>query len=260
MSLQSSALVKPLVEFLESVGRFNVFLFRSFSVLFKRPPRFALILQHISSFGVESVFIIMLTGFFTGSVFGLQIGYVFSIFRAESMTGGASALALATELAPLMTGFLITGRVGAAITAELATMVVSEQVEAVEAMGVDPIDYLVVPRVVASILVMPLLCGVFMLIGTLGAYITSLSMYSIDPGVFMGKILSLVEAGDITSGLRKMFFFSLIISFICSYEGLYAYGGAKGVGLATTKAVVKALMLILASDLLISFLEIWWFT
>ena len=212
----------------------------------------------MAAFGADSVFIILLTGFFTGSVFGLQIGYVFSIFRAESMTGGASALALATELAPLVTGFLLTGRVGAAITAELATMVVSEQVEAIEAMGVDPIDYLVVPRVLASIFVMPLLCGLFMLVGVFGAYVTSLSMYSIDPGVFVGKILNLVDISDVISGLRKMLFFSLLISLICSYEGVYASGGAKGVGLATTRAVVKVLMLILLSDLVISFLEVWW--
>ena len=134
-----------------------------------------------------------------------------------------------------MTGFLVTGRVGAAITAEIATMVVSEQVEAIEAMGVDPIDYLVVPRVWASIFVMPLLCGLFMLMGVVGAYVTSLSMFSIDPGVFVGKIIDLVEVGDIISGLRKMFFFSFIISFICCYEGLYASGGAKGVGMATTR-------------------------
>ena len=256
---ESSFLFVNLPRALHAFGAFILFFWNSLVTIIRRPFRWSLISQHIYAFGVESVFIILLTGFFTGAVFGLQIGYVFSIFRAESLTGGASALALATELAPLITGFLITGRVGAAITAEIATMVVTEQVEAIEAMGVDPVDYLVVPRVLASVFVMPLLCGAFMLIGVFGAYLTALLMYGVDPGVFVAKILSLVDPSDIVSGLRKMFFFSLIISFVSSYEGLVASGGAKGVGLATTKAVVTTLMLILLSDLLISFLEVWWF-
>lgn len=246
------------LDYFEAFGRFQIFSARIFKVMCTRPFRFSLVIQHIYNFGVESVFIILLTAFFTGSVFGLQIGYVFSIFRAESLTGGASALALATELAPLVTGFLITGRVGAAITAEIATMVVTEQVEAIEAMGVDPIDYLVVPRIWASIFVMPLLCGLFMFMGITGVYMTSLGIYSIDPGVFVAKIISLVEVSDIISGLRKMFFFSFIISVLSCYEGLSAYGGAKGVGMATTQAVVKILMLILIFDLVISFIEVWW--
>lgn len=245
---------------IKSIGHFQIFAGQALSSIFKRPFRFSLVSQHIYSFGVESLFIILLTGFFTGAVFGLQIAHIFSIFRAESLTGGASALALATELAPLVTGFLLTGRVGSAITAELATMVVSEQVEAIEAMGVDPIDYLVAPRVVAAVIVMPLLCGIFMLIGTIGAYVTCLAMYSIDSGIFVHKITLLVETSDIISGLRKMFFFSLIISLVCSYAGIFAHGGAKGVGLATTKAVVRVLMFILATDLIISFLEVWWFS
>ncbi len=252
------SLSSKLLKYFEDFGRFQVFAAKIFKVMCTRPFRLSLVIQHAYSFGVESVFIILLTAFFTGSVFGLQIGYVFSIFRAESLTGGASALALATELAPLVTGFLLTGRVGAAITAEIATMVVSEQVEAIEAMGVDPIDYLVVPRVWASIFVMPLLCALFMFMGTLGVYMTSLGIYAIDPGVFVAKIISLVEVSDIISGLRKMFFFSFIISFLCCYEGLSASGGAKGVGMATTQAVVKVLMLILISDLVISFIEVWW--
>lgn len=215
-------------------------------------------MQQLEIIGVESVPIILLTGFFTGAVFGLQIGGIFLIFRAESLMGGATAIALATELAPLVAAFLLIGRVGAAMTAEISTMVVQEQVLALEAMGVHPIHYLVVPRVVASMVMMPLLCGIFMAIGVFGALIIALFLYDVDQGVFFERVTTMVAGHDIVAGLRKMLVFSFFISAICCRRGLSASGGAKGVGLATTTAVVTSLLMVLCIDFLISYFQIRW--
>ena len=180
------------------------------------------------------------------------------IFRAESLMGGATGIALATELAPLVTAFLLIGRVGAAMTAEISTMVVQEQVLALEAMAVNPLHYLVVPRVLASMVMMPLLCGVFMAIGIVGALIIALFLYDVDQGVFFERVNTMVVPHDLIVGLRKMFIFSFFISVICCRRGLQAEGGAKGVGLATTTAVVTSLLMILCIDFLISYFQIRW--
>ena len=138
----------------------------------KPPIRWDLIFQHLEFIGNQSLSIIILTGFFTGAVFGLQIGGIFEIFRAESIMGAATGKALTREMAPLMTAFLLTGRAGSAMTAEIATMRVNEQVDAMEAMAVDPIHYLVVPRVIAAMCIIPLLCAIFIFVGVIGSYVT----------------------------------------------------------------------------------------
>ncbi len=243
---------------LESFGKFILYFLDVMKHLFKRPYRLHLIVQHMEFIGNQSVFIMTLTGFFTGAVFGLQLGGVFIIFHAENMLGGATGLALTKELAPLIGAFLLTGRAGSAITAEISTMVVNEQVDALEVMAVDPINYLVVPRVWASFFVMPLLCGLFMFVGMIGAIMVAMSIYYVDYGVFWDRILELIAAKDIVSGLRKMFVFSVIISTIHCYFGLHASGGAKGVGNATTVAVVTTLISLLTVDFFITYLEVIW--
>lgn len=241
---------------LDQLGRFILYLKTVAILLFKKPYRFHLTAQQMEFIGYQSLFIICLTGFFTGAVFGLQLGGVFIIFSAENMLGGATGIALAKELAPLIGAFLITGRAGSAITAEISTMVVNEQVDALEVMAVDPLNYLVVPRVWASMLMMPLLCGLFMLVGMVGVILVGLMIYYVDYGVFWSRILELVKPSDIVSGLRKMFIFSIIISTIHCYFGLHASGGAKGVGDATTKAVVTTLITLLATDFFITYIEV----
>jgi len=251
-------ILRSLFSPVENLGSFLFYLRYIFTHLWKRPFRHKLVLQQIEFIGNQSVMIIILTGFFTGAVFGLQIGGVFTIFQAESMMGGATGLALAMELGPLVTGFLLAGRVGSAMTAEIATMVVGEQVDALESMGVDPVHYLIVPRVIASIIVMPLLCGIFMIMGTYGAFIIGVVLFDVDQGIFFEKLLFLVHPPDVMTGLRKMLVFSVIISTVCCRHGLHAGGGAKGVGDSTTNAVVKSLLAILAFDFIISFIEVRW--
>ena len=242
------------------MGGYALYLREIWRQIFRSPFRAREIVQQLEAIGNQSLPIILLTGFFTGAVFGLQIGGIFLIFRAESLMGGATAIALATELAPLVSAFLLIGRVGAAMTAEISTMVVQEQVLALEAMAVNPIHYLVAPRVLASMVMMPLLCGVFMATGVFGALIIGALLYDVDQGVFMERVSTMVTPHDLIAGLRKMWVFSFFISAICCRQGLQAAGGAKGVGLATTTAVVTSLLTVLCIDFLISYFQIRWFS
>ncbi|MFK7823109.1 MAG: MlaE family ABC transporter permease [Oligoflexales bacterium] len=243
---------------IELSGRFIFYIREIFQQMFRRPFRQKILFQQIDFIGNQSAAIILLTGFATGAVFGLQIGGVFTVFNAEGMIGGATGIALATELAPLMTGFLLTGRAGSAMTAEIAIMKVNEQVDAMEAMGVHPVHYLVVPRVLASMIIMPFLCGIFMFIGIVGVYIVGVFVFNVDEGVFYGKLINLVKPSDIMTGLRKMLIFSFVIAAVSCKTGLSATKGAEGVGLATTNAVVRTLILILLSDFVISYIEVRW--
>ncbi len=220
------------------------------------PYRPRLIVAQMDFIGNQSLNIILLSAFFVGAVFALQIGLVFKIFRAESIMGAATGKALARELAPMLTGFLLAGRAGAAMTAEIATMRVNEQIDAMEAMGVDPINYLVVPRLIAIAIMAPILSGIFVLAGEVGAYTVGITMFDIDQGAFFKKILEIVKPKDILSGLQKAFVFGVVIAVMACRYGLRASGGAKGVGLATTNSVVITLLMLLLVDFFITYIQI----
>ncbi|MDD9950883.1 MAG: ABC transporter permease [Zetaproteobacteria bacterium] len=241
---------------IEYLGRLTIFVRQVLGKMFAHPWRRHLFWQQSLFIGYDSIFIIILTGSATGAVFGLQIGGVFSFFKAEGFIGGATGLALVKELAPLVSGFVLAGRVGSAITAELSTMVVNEQVEAMEAMGIDPLHYLVVPRVWAAVFTMPFLCSVFIFVGMLGVYFVGSGIFAVSEGLFMAKIVELVKTSDILFGLQKMALFSAIIALLACYHGLHPLKGAEGVGLATTTAVVQMLLVILIADVLMSYLQV----
>lgn len=247
---------RRLLRYLNDLGATCVFFWTVLRTAFSRPFRRNLLFQQLEFIGNQSLVIIILTGFFTGAVFGLQIGGIFQIFRAEGLMGAATGKALTRELAPLMTAFLLTGRVGSAMTAEISTMRVNEQVDAMEAMAVDPISYLVVPRFLAAIIITPFLCGVFIFIGVIGAYITGVALFDIDVGVFLEKLKWIVKPRDIWSGLEKAFIFAAIYSVLACRAGLRASGGAKGVGVATTNSVVMTLLVVLCFDVVITYLQI----
>lgn len=252
---------------LENLGRSSlrrlknaIDIFAYFAVVIKKcfmpPVRTSQIFTQLEFIGNQSLNIILLTGFFTGAVFGLQIGGIFEIFRSESLMGAATTEALARELAPLMTGFLLAGRAGSSITAEISSMKVNEQIDAMEAMAVDPIDYLVVPRVIACVLMIPLLCGVFILVGAFGSYLLGVLLFDVDEGVFLERILWMVQPNDIFAGLFKALVFAFIIGAVSCQYGLKAGGGAKGVGVATTESVITSLLFILCSDVVITFIQV----
>lgn len=239
-----------------ALGAFIKFLTYTCRTATRKPYRTRLTFQQMEFIGNESLNIIMISGFFIGAVFSLQIGYVFKIFGAQGMLGAVSGKALTRELSPLVTGFLIAGRAGAAITAEISTMKVNEQIDAMEAMAVDPVSYLVVPRFIAAVFMVPLLVGVFNFTGQIGSLIVGIYLFDVDQGVFFEKLVSVVDIKDIWSGMQKAFMFGGLIALMACRSGLRAAGGAKGVGVATTNSVVFILLAILGLDFLITYFQV----
>lgn len=252
----SIILGKRIFKRLSDMGRLVMYFYEVLRKMFTPPFRLSQIFTQLEFIGNQSLTIILLSGFFTGAVFGLQIGAVFGIFKSESLIGAATSEALARELGPLMTGFLLAGRGGSAITAEISSMKVNEQIDAMEAMAVDPVHYLVVPRVIASLFMVPILCGLFILVGAFGSWLIAVNIYEVDTGTFMERILWMVQPKDILSGMFKAFVFAFIISAVSCRFGLGASGGAKGVGVATTESVIASLLLILLSDVIITILQV----
>jgi phospholipid/cholesterol/gamma-HCH transport system permease protein len=238
------------------LGSFLVFLKEIVVWTFRPPFRFSLLVQQLEFIGNQSLNIILMSALAVGAAFGLQIGGIFQVFGAESMLGAATAKALCQEMGPLVTLVLVTGRAGSSMTAEISTMKVNEQVDAMEAMAVDPISYLVVPRVLASMMIVPLLCAVFIFVGVIGSYISGVLFYDVDEGLFISKLTILVEPVDIWRGLYKSFAFSIIMGAVCCRYGLNASGGAKGVGKATTNSVVVSILSILGLDVIFTYFQV----
>jgi phospholipid/cholesterol/gamma-HCH transport system permease protein len=241
--------------FVQSFGKYGVLVKEITVFAFKPPFRIKLIFKQLEFVGNKSLNIVFLSSLFTGAVLGLQVGKIFGLFRAEGLMGAATGKSLALELAPVMCGFIVTGRAGAAMAAEIATMRVNEQLDAMESMGVHPVSYLMVPRVIAGMLMMPILTGIFLTLGILGCYIVGQTMFKVDNQVFLTQLKALVWVSDIRKGLFKSFVFGFILTSIACYRGYNAKGGAKGVGEATTNAVVTSLLAILISDFFITLLQ-----
>ena len=222
---------------------------RRFFVWVKRPPfRWQELLAQMESIGVKSIPIIALTGLFTGMVFGLQTGYAFRLFNAESLVGSTVGLALTREIAPVFTALMITARCGSAMAAEIGSMRVTEQIDALKTMAVNPIQYLVVPRIVATFIMAPLLCALFSYIGICGGFLVATKLLGIHPFYFMNNLEYHVDPGDIIGGLIKAAVFGFLLALISCYRGYTTHGGSKGVGLATTRAVVISSVTILVVD------------
>jgi len=198
--------------------------------------------------GVKSIFVVVLTGTFTGMVMALQGYHGFRMFSAESLVGSTVALGMTRELGPVLTSLMVTARAGSAMAAELGTMRVTEQIDALYVMAANPVKHLIVPRVIAGVLMVPLLTVVSDFMGILGGYFVGVHILNINSGVFIKNITRLVELNDIYNGLVKAACFGLILSLIGCYKGFNTYGGAEGVGRATTEAVVLASITILISD------------
>ena len=222
-----------------------------------RPPfRLELLLQQAAAIGVGSTFIVAVTGLFAGMVLALQGNYAMRQFGAEGYVGGFVAISLARELGPVFTALMVTGRSGSAITTELGTMRVTEQIDAMESMAVNPVHYLVVPRVLAAVLMMPVLAVIFSASGFLGGYLIGVHVSLIPPGPFLDHTRSMLEVKDILHGLSKALIFGGVVSLIATFRGYRATGGARGVGEATTRAVVWSSVAILVFDYLLTFLSI----
>jgi phospholipid/cholesterol/gamma-HCH transport system permease protein len=240
------------LDFLDGIGEIILLAARVLMWLVRPPFRIKQFIAAMDFVGVESIFIVALTGIFTGMVFALQMVYGFRQFGAEGMVGGVVALALTRELAPVFAGLMVTSRAGSAMAAELGNMRVTEQIDAIATMGVSPIQYLVVPRVIAGVIVLPCLCILFILVAMLGSYFVAVNMLHVDPGIFMDRARSLVEPRDFMMGIVKSAANGFLISLISCKQGFFASGGAKGVGIATTRAVVQSAVAILIANYIIT--------
>jgi len=234
------------------LGEMSTFFTSSMGWLVRPPFRLYEIFEQIEFVGNKSVFIIMLSGLFTGMVFALQTYSAFHVVSSETLIGPTVALALTRELGPVMTGLIVAGRAGAAMSAQIGTMRVTEQIDALEVMGVNPKQYLVTPRIVACVIAMPLLAAVFDFIGNLGSYYLSTHLLNIDAATYLDKINLFTRPKDIAQGLIKAAFFGLIFSLIGTFKGFHTKNGARGVGMATNETVVLSSILILVSDYFLS--------
>lgn len=214
-----------------------------------RPPfRLTNFFGQMDFVGVGSIFIVALTGLFTGMVFAQQSATAFALFDAESLVGPTVALTITRELAPVFSSLMVTMRAGSSMCTELGTMRVTEQVDALETMAVNPVQYLLVPRVLSGLIMGPVLTMLFNTAGMTGAYLVSVVVQGISAGTFMSRTQQWVDPIDIYEGLIKGAIFGLSVTLICCYKGYNASGGAKGVGQATTEAMVSSALSIFILD------------
>ncbi len=212
------------------------------------PLKFSRLLKRIRFIGFQSTLVILLTGTFAGMVLGLQGFYTLSRFGSSALLGPMVALALIKELGPVLSALMVTGRAGSAVTAEIGIMRISEQIDALELMGLNPFRYLVVPNFLAAIVAMPLLTAIFDVVGIFGGYLVGVKLLGVGGGTYFGEMATYVDMKDILEGVYKSLSFGALITWVCCYKGYYTGFGAEGVSRATTQAVVLSSVLILIWD------------
>lgn len=255
-----TSLGRGIIFIIMEMGRIAIFFFKSLALIFSRPFQFGKIIQQIYFIGSKSVFVICLTGAFTGMVLGLQGYYTLVKFGSTGFLGAAVALSLIRELGPVLTAIMVTGRAGSAMAAEVGIMRISEEIDALETMDINPLRFLVSPKLAAALISMPLLTALFDVVGILGGYLTGSLLLGISPGVYFMRIETSVIMEDVTGGFIKSVVFAAVIVTICCFQGYFTHTraegfGAKGVSLSTTSAVVISCVLILVTDyVLTSFL------
>jgi phospholipid/cholesterol/gamma-HCH transport system permease protein len=247
---------RTLIGFSEELGRILILLFLTIKQLLLPPPEMKSIVRQMVEMGIRSLPVVLITAIFTGMVFALQTYTGFKRFGAEAVVGTVVALSMTRELGPVLTGLIVAGRAGAAMAAELGTMRVTEQIDALETLATNPIKYLIVPRFVSGVLMLPALATIADITGIIGGYFITVGLFETSSIVYWKRTWDYLEMRDIFSGLLKSGFFGASISLISCYKGFYTTGGAEGVGKATTGAVVLSSMTILISDY---FLSAWLF-
>ena len=251
-----NALGRSWSNWIGALGAVVIFLIRSFLLIF-RPKQFPLIVQQIYFIGARSAGIVMLVGLFTGMVLGLQLFYTLVKFGSSGVLGSAVALSLVRELGPVLTAIMITARAGSAMTTEIGVQRISEQIDALSTMHIDPLRYLVSPRIAASIISFPILTTLFNIIGIAGGYISGVLLLGLDGGTYFHRVQASVEMQDITGGYVKSVVFALLVCTICCFQGYFTHMrkdsfGARAVGLSTTSAVVLSCVFILIADYVVT--------
>ncbi|MFQ5988917.1 MAG: MlaE family ABC transporter permease [Candidatus Methylomirabilales bacterium] len=225
-----------------------IFLGSALYWMFLPPLKWRRMIGRIHFIGAKSLSVIVLTGAFTGMVLGLQVFYTLSKFGSEAFLGSVVALALIRELGPVLCALMVTGRAGSALTAEIGIMRITEQIDALHVMALNPMRYLVVPTILAGLITFPLLTAIFDLVGIYGGYLVGVKLLGIASGTYFGEMQTYVDLQDITQGLLKSLSFGLLVTWVCCYKGFYTSYGAEGVSRATTEAVVLSSVLILIWD------------
>lgn len=242
----------PILQFLSSVGEYVLLIVRVIWVSLRRPPKWVLIRDQMFEIGVMSLPVVAITGFSTGMVLAAQSFFQLSDKGLAGATGLMVAKAMLVELGPILTAFMVTGRVGAAMCAELGTMKVTEQIDAMRSMSVNPLRYLIAPRFIAGIFMMPLLTVFSSVMGILGGYIIAVGLYKMAPSSFLDPLPIHITSFDFVSGMVKSIVFAVIIVTISCYKGMKTQGGAAGVGRSTTSSVVICYSIILISNFLLT--------
>jgi phospholipid/cholesterol/gamma-HCH transport system permease protein len=233
---------------LREMGRMVSFIVYAGYVSLCNPTKPIHTLKQVRFIGAKSFFVIFLTASFTGMVLGLQGYYTLAKFGSEGLLGSAVALSLIRELGPVLSSLMVTGRAGSAITAEIGIMRITEQIDALEVMALEPFKYLVSPKLLAAVIVLPLLCAIFDVVGIYGGYLVGVKLLGVNPGAYFHEMEKSVEWKDVYSGFIKSLSFGVIIAWVCCYKGYYTGHGAEGVSRATTSAVVMSSVLILVWD------------
>jgi phospholipid/cholesterol/gamma-HCH transport system permease protein len=234
------------------LGRCGAFLGLALYYIVKPPYRFGRVLKELEFIGTKSLLIIFVTSLFTGMVLALQGYYTLSKFGAESVLGSAVALSMIRELGPVLCALMVTGRAGSAWTAEIGIMKITDQVPALEMMAIDPVQFIVSPKILAALIALPLLTGFFDIVGIGGGYLVGVKLLGINEGSYFGEMISATKFFDIYGGFVKSLTFGLLISWLCSFVGYTAEATTEGVSSATTNAVVLTSVCILMVDYILT--------
>jgi phospholipid/cholesterol/gamma-HCH transport system permease protein len=243
---------KHSLRILEMIGEYLFLVFDVLSASLKRPPSWTLVREQLFHIGVMSLSVVAITGFTTGFVLAAQSFYQLGEKGLGGVTGVLVAKSMITELGPILTAFMVTGRVGSAMCAELGSMKVTEQIDAMKSMAVNPHAYLVAPRFIAGIIMIPLLTLFSTIMGVFGGYLIAVSLFHMSPASYFDPMQIHINLFDLATGSIKSFIFGTLLVTVCCYKGMKTSGGAAGVGKATTQSVVISYILILISDFLLT--------
>ncbi|MFQ5480622.1 MAG: MlaE family ABC transporter permease [Thermodesulfobacteriota bacterium] len=240
------------IRILREMGAMVLFAVQFLATICRRPLRLGRVVQEMHFIGVKSLFVIILVGAFSGMVLALQGFYALRLFGSEGLLGSAVSLGLVRELGPVLGALMVGARAGSAMTAEIGIMKISEQILALDVMTIDPLKYLVTPKIIASILVLPLLISIFDVVGIFSGYAVAVGLLDISSGSYMDSATSALVFQDVFGGFIKSLVFGFTLAWVCCYKGYNCEHGAKGVSNATTEAVVLASVLIFVLDYLLT--------
>lgn len=242
------SLGRDVIEAVNGLGEIVLFTLKFFYWCFKPPFRHSLLFEQLFFIGNKSLTIIMMSATFTGMVMATQTYFGFKLINVDSLVGVIVALGMAKELAPVMTGLIVAGRAGSAMAAQIGSMKVTEQIDALEVMGINSIQYLAVPRIIAGTIAVPMLSVVFLFVGNLGSWLIGTKNLMIDESMFFSKLSEFMFVGDIFQGVIKATVFGFVISLIGTYFGFHVEKGAVGVGRGTNLAVIWGMISVLILD------------